>query len=102
MPPRNRGDVRPAGQIRQSQVVTTFGPGAMVDLPDYAVIVGGLDHWTGYNERPITEKRLADKVKALLKLDSVRFYAPPPDKDDPTAPITGITAWLFPEWFVAQ
>jgi pyruvate/2-oxoglutarate dehydrogenase complex dihydrolipoamide dehydrogenase (E3) component len=41
MPPRRRGDVRPAGQIRQSQIVTTFGPGAMVDLPDHAVIVGG-------------------------------------------------------------
>ena len=47
-------------------------------------------------------ERLAAKVKALLKLDSVRFYAPPPDKDDPTASPTGITAWLFPEWFVAQ
>jgi hypothetical protein len=102
MPPRRRGDVRPAGQIRQSQIVTTFGPGAMVDLPDHAVIVGGLDHWSGYDDRPITEDRLAAKVKALLKLESIRFYAPPRDKEDPTAPITGVTAWLFPEWFVAQ
>jgi hypothetical protein len=102
MPPGKGWNVKPAGQIRQSQVVTTFGPGAMVDLPDHAVIIGGLDHWTGYNERPITEERLAAKVKALLKLDSVRFYAPPPEKDDPTASPTGITAWLFPEWFVAQ
>lgn len=42
---KKRGDIRPAGQIRQSQIVTTFGPGAMVDLPDYAVIVGGLHNW---------------------------------------------------------
>ena len=102
MPPRRRGDVKPAGQIRQSQVVTTFGPGAMMDLPDYAVIIGGLDHWSGYAERPITEERLAAKVNALLHRDSVRFYAPPPDPDDPSAPINGVTAWLFPEWFVAQ
>ncbi len=26
-------------------VVTTFGPGSMLDLPDTAVIVSGLDHW---------------------------------------------------------
>jgi hypothetical protein len=26
-----KGDARPHGQIRQSQIVTTFGPGAMVD-----------------------------------------------------------------------
>lgn len=104
MPPGNRrgGAVKPAGQIRQSQVVTTFGPGAMVDLPDHAVIIGGLDHWTGYNERMITEERLASKVQSLLQVEAVRFYAPPPDTDDPTAPPTGITAWLFPEWFVAQ
>jgi hypothetical protein len=101
VPPRTRGNVKPPGQIRQSQVVTTFGPGAMVDLPDYAVIIGGLDHWTRYEQYPITEERLAAKVKALLGRD-VKFYAPPPDDDDPSAPITGITAWLFPEWFVAQ
>ena len=64
MPPRRRGEVKPAGQIRQSQVVTTFGPGAMVDLPEYAVIIGGLDHWSGYQDRPVTEERLAAKVKA--------------------------------------
>jgi len=94
--------VRPAGQIRQSQIVTTFGPGAMVDLPEHAVIIGGLDHWSGWRDHRITEERLAAKVKALLNLRSVDFYAPPPDADDPSAPITGITAWQFPEWFIAQ
>jgi len=99
---QTRGDVRPHGQIRQSQVVTTFGPGAMVDLPDHAVIIAGLDEWNGYRNQPVVEERLAAKVKALLGLPSVDFYAPPADNDDPTAPVTGITAWLFPEWFVAQ
>ena len=40
---------RPDGQIRQSQLVTTFGPGAMVDLVDRAIVVGGLEHW-GYGK----------------------------------------------------
>lgn len=93
---------RPHGQIRQSQVVTTFGPGAMVDLPDHAIIIGGLEHWTGWRDHPIHEERLAAKVKALLGLESIEFYAPPPDPDDPAAPRTGVTAWLFPEWFIAQ
>ena len=31
--------------IRQSQLVTTYGPGAMIDLPDYSVIVSGLEDW---------------------------------------------------------
>ena len=102
MAAKRRGQVRPAGQIRQSQIVTTFGPGAMVDLPDHAVIIGGLEHWTGYKDRQIFEDRLAAKVKTLLHMDGVEFFAPPADRDDPTAEVTGITAWLFPEWFVAQ
>ena len=50
--PRKRGDKTkplPAGQLRQSQFVTTFGPGAMVDLVDRAVVIGGLEHW-GYGK----------------------------------------------------
>lgn len=41
-------------------------------------------------------------MKALLGVPSIDFYAPPADPDDPNADVTGITAWLFPEWFVAQ
>ena len=59
MSPQN---VRPQGQIRQSQIITTFGPGAMVDLPRYAVVIGGLEHWK--NRGPeIFEERLTDKIK---------------------------------------
>src|SRR5436190_22491709 len=102
-PPRATATNRkPHGQIRQSQIVTTFGPGAMVDLPDHAVIIGGLEHWVGWRDHPIHEERLAAKVRALLELPSIEFYAPPPDPDDPMAPRTGVTAWLFPEWFIAQ
>jgi len=30
---------------RLSQVITTFGPGSLVDLPTRSVMVGGLDRW---------------------------------------------------------
>ena len=35
-------NARPPGQLRHSQVVTTFGPGSLLDLPTVSVIVGGL------------------------------------------------------------
>jgi hypothetical protein len=92
---------RAHGQIRQSQIVTTFGPGAMIDLPDHAVIVAGLEHWSGYQDHPIIEDRLADKVTRLLGRP-YDFFAPPAANDDPTASPAGITVWLFPEWFIAQ
>ena len=31
--------------IRMGQVVGVFGPGAMLDLPERSVVVGGLDRW---------------------------------------------------------
>ena len=92
---------RPPGQIRQSQVVTTFGPGAMLDLPNHSVLVAGLDYWsTGGDE--IQEPRLVEKLKKLLDVTVLRLYTPPPDQEDPTAPPTGITGWQFPEWFITQ
>lgn len=98
---KRRRSKRPHGQIRQSQTVTTFGPGALLDLPDHSVIVGGLDDWSGLGEE-IHEVRLAEKVMNLLEVPGLRLYAPPPDNEDPTAPPTGIRAWQFPEWFITQ
>src|ERR1043166_52553 len=92
---------RPHGQIRQSQVITTFGPGAMLDLPNHSVLVGGLDYWNGQNEE-IIEPRLTAKLQTLLDIPSLRLFVPPPDQEDPTAPQTGISAWQFPEWFITQ
>jgi hypothetical protein len=82
-------------------VVTTYGPGSLLDLPTQSVIVGGLDHWSGVSEE-VHEPRLAEKLKRLLELPALKLFSPPPDSEDPTAPSTGITAWQFPEWFVAQ
>jgi hypothetical protein len=92
---------RPHGQVRNSQVVTTFGPGSLLDLPNHSVIVGGLDHWIGAGEE-VHEPRLVEKLKRILALPALKLFAPPPDSDDPTAPKTGITAWQFPEWFITQ
>lgn len=94
-------NMRPHGQVRQSQVITTFGPGALVDLPNYAAIVGGLENWTGVG-RQIFEERLVAKLRGFLGVPNLKLYAPPVDSGNLGAPKTGITAWMFPEWFVAQ
>ena len=94
----------PSGQIRQSQILTTFGPGAMVDLPNDSIIIGGLNYWRGDKLR-IYEERLEERVVAILGLEPgsvVALYAPPVDTQDPSAPRTGITVFTFPTWFVAQ
>ena len=50
--------------LRQSQLVTTYGPGAMIDLPSFAVVVSGLDFWT--RGVTISEPRLEAKAQAAL------------------------------------
>ena len=39
------------GQVRRSQVITTYGPGALIDLPRHSAIVGGLETFTGTGRR---------------------------------------------------
>jgi len=91
------------GQIRRSQVITTYGPGALIDLPHHSAIIGGLDTWPGPARlEEIEEPRLAEKLGILTGVTNPRLYAPPPDSNDPREPPIGIGAWRFPEWFVVQ
>ena len=108
---RHRGKnqtLRPAGQIRRSQVVTTFGPGAMVDLIDHAVLVGGLDFWhydsAASGVKVLHEPRLRDRIVQMgIQLSQERAFREPPAGDDhqPSWNV-GIEVLEFPAWFVCQ
>lgn len=91
------------GQVRSSQVITTYGPGALIDLPRDSGIVGGLEGWPSQGElTEIFEPRLTRKLELMTGVSSPRLYAPPPDSNDPSQPTRGIIVWRFPEWFVVQ
>jgi hypothetical protein len=92
---------KPHGEIRQSQLVTTFGPGSMVDLPDYSALVAGLEFWSAGGE-VISEPRLSRKLARVLQVNSIELRTPPPASDDPRDATTFITGFQFPEWFVTQ
>lgn len=91
-------------QLRSSQVVTTFGPGAMVDLPDASVIVAGLDNWSyDAGQIPtIEEPRLVSKLRRILNANSLTLRAPPPASDRGFGFRPDIVGWRFPEWFIVQ
>lgn len=92
------------GQIRFSQAVLTFGPGALIDLPNHSAIIGGLDFWPSpENLDQIVEPRLAAKLSVLTGVNAPLLYSPPPDSNaEPGRVAPGIQAWKFPEWFVVQ
>jgi hypothetical protein len=95
---------RAHGQIRRSQVITTWGPGALIDLPHHAGIVGGLDvAWpTPEKLQEIHEPRLANKLALLTGVPNPPLYAPPPDSTNPAEQTLGIGVYRFPEWMVVQ
>ena len=54
------------GQIRQSQVSTTYGQGVLIDLPRHSAIVGGLDTWSNPGSLDeITEPWLTRNLGAM-------------------------------------
>lgn len=91
------------GQLRRGQVITTYGPGALIDLPRHSAIVGGLDSWPRADDlEEIVEPRLSQKLGTMAGVANPRLYAPPAVSDDPRQTARGIGAWRFPEWFVVQ
>ncbi len=97
----SRRRIPPTGELRQSQLITTFGPGSMVDLPNHSVLVGGLETWVGDRDR-IYEARLEGWLQEKLKAPGLKLYAPPVDASDPNSPQTGISVFQFPAWFLGQ
>ncbi len=95
--------VRASGQIRQSQAITTWGPGALIDLPTQAGIVGGLECWPSVDKlQGIPEPRLERIVSELTGVRNARLYAPPAHTGMPGQTPSGIVVWRFPEWMLVQ
>lgn len=103
--------VRPEGEIRRSQMVGAYGPGALVDLLDHAVLIGGLDFWNLPASAPsIPEPRLREKLmEQLATLEppvelsiSAPFRLPPAGDRDAPSRANGVQALELPEWFVCQ
>jgi hypothetical protein len=91
------------GQLRRGQVITTYGPGALLDLPKHSTIVAGLDSWPKPGDlEQIHESRLEQKLKVMTGVPAPHLYAPPADDAAPGAPAVGIGVWRFPEWFVVH
>ena len=87
--------------IRQSQLVTTYGPGAMIDLPDYSVIVSGLQDWANLRREKIDEPRLVAKLRRLLGLPTLELYTPPHHEENATT-MAPVGVRIFPTWFIVK
>ena len=100
-------------ELRASQLIMSFGPGALVDLPESSVIMGGLEQWQYDREIEehcwISESRLTSKLEEWLKGRGIPYAAPlrlktpPPKMEGRNGQSFGrVDAFIFPEWFVAK
>jgi hypothetical protein len=102
-----------ANALRLSQIVTTFGPGAMVDLPTRSVMIGGTNLWDVRDptvSRIINEPRLQQLLERSMREagrlaanGKITLRTPPIDADTPgfTNPHC-IDALVFPTLFICE
>ncbi len=93
----------PVGDVRPSQLLWTYGPGALVDLPNLSVVTMGIDRWERNRCQPVQEARLLANVRRVLgdQVESLRM--PPMSDRDNVDPFSaeayvGVPVKPFPRW----
>lgn len=103
-----KGVPEPDGRVRRSQFLTSYGPGAMVDLLNDAVLVQGLEHWKANTWTPVSEPRLRDQLAPRVEAQGRKlsheqpFRSPPAGDERAPTKYQGIEVREFPTWFVCQ
>ncbi len=92
----------PVGEVRPSQLLWSYGPGALIDLPNLSVVMMGIDRWERNRCQPIQEARLLANVRRALggQIESLRM---PPLSEDDVDPFSaeafvGVPVKPFPRW----
>lgn len=96
-------DKTPVGEVRPSQLLWTYGPGALIDLPSLSVVTLGTDQWEKDRCQPIQEARLLAAVRKVLgpQVESLRM--PPFQKAElvdvwSAEANMGVPVRPFPRW----
>ena len=96
-------DKTPVGEVRPSQLLWTYGPGALVDLPNLSVVTLGIDGWDKNRCQPIDEARLLAAVRRELGPQVGSLRMPPFQRSDGIDPFSaeayiGVPVRPFPRW----
>ena len=90
------------GELKPSQLIYTFGVGAILDLPNTSALILGLDDWDTRYCTEITEERLLGAIQRRLGPQVKKLHLPPmsfaDDSRDPTAAAIGVPVAPFPRW----
>lgn len=97
------GDRTPVGQVRPSQLLWTYGPGALIDLPNLSVVTLGIDRWEKSRCQPIDEARLLAAVRRVLGPQVETLRIPPFTREEnverySAESLIGVPVRPFPRW----
>jgi hypothetical protein len=93
------------GDVRPSQLLLTYGVGAIIDLPHMSTLIMGLDDWDTTKAQEIPEERLLQAVQSVLGSQVKQLLTPPISTTasqhpfQPGAPV-GVPVAAFPRWMV--
>ncbi len=98
------------GELRPSQVLTTFGIGSQVDLPNLSVMVMGLESWPDSYCTEIGEERLLASAQKVLGPQLKRLLAAPRGPETTGAQNNwfdesrqiGVPVAPFPRWLICS
>lgn len=93
----------PVGEVRPSQLLWTYGPGALIDLPSLSVVTMGTDRWEKDRCQPIQEARLLAAVRKVMGSQVESLRMPPFRKSDlvdiwSAEANIGVPVRPFPRW----
>ena len=95
-----------AGEVRPSQLVYTYGPGAILDLPTFSAVILDGDEWADYgHHQTIEEPRLLEQIRRLSSYRQLGELRTTPLHREQTGratdkwATTGIRVEPFPRWF---
>lgn len=93
----------PVGAVRPSQLLWTYGPGALVDLPNFSVVTLATDRWEKSRCQPIEEARLLAAVRKVLGPQVETLRVPPFQSGEDLSPWSaeaniGVPVRPFPRW----
>ena len=85
----------PVGEVRPSQILWTYGPGALIDLPSLSVVTMGVDHWDKDSCMPIEESRLLTAVRNVLGSQVESLRVPPLPRSEYVNPYSAEALIVF-------
>ncbi|MEV7776683.1 DUF1998 domain-containing protein [Kitasatospora sp. NPDC088351] len=99
---RSTTDLR-VGELRPSQLLHTYGVGAVADLPNLSVMILGLDEWELEQAAIVPEERLLAAVRSKLGPQVQNLRMPPYTPEDPNDfsgawSRIGVPVAVFPGW----